>query len=445
MNDAVIPVIVAIATVLLILDLLAAAASSSMNNLLPARLLGKREASKDKQKALEAALDDLPRQKISVRFFFVLMRFGLAAALYGFLDMQSLILPGNAWPVLGWFLAAAVLLAWLEWWAAESAAQDAEGSYLRLMGYIRALTLLAWPLTFIPLAAARRTQNGASEPAPRMTEETLMTMVDAGQQEGVLEQDEREMIYSIIELGETTAREIMVPRIDILALDVETTPDVAIDALLNSGYSRVPVYEDTVDNVIGLLYAKDLLGAWRKNVTGMADGGDDQFNGQSALTGLLRPAYFVPESKKVDELLTEMQARRIHMAIVVDEYGGVAGLVTLEDIVEEIVGEIRDEFDLGEEAYYQEISSGVFLCSGRMQLDDFNELLNVNLPDDDADTLGGYIYSRIGRVPLGGESIVIQGLRLTVEQVAKRRIRTIRVEPLQEGSDEQSPEPTISR
>jgi len=274
-----------------------------------------------------------------------------------------------------------------------------------------------------------------------------MTMVDAGQQEGVLEQEEREMIYSVIELGDTTAREIMVPRIDILALDVETSPEEAIDALLASGYSRVPVYEDTIDNIIGLIYAKDLLGAWRKSITGDGAAGFSASEANQKLPPeLLRPAYFVPESKKVDELLAEMQARRIHMAIVVDEYGGVAGLLTLEDIVEEIVGEIRDEFDPGEDLYYQELSGGVFLCSGRMQLDDFNDLFDVNLPDDDADTLGGYIYSRIGRVPVGGEHIHSHGLRLTVEQVAKRRIRSVRVETIKENLDEQhSPESNPNR
>jgi CBS domain containing-hemolysin-like protein len=206
----------------------------------------------------------------------------------------------------------------------------------------------------------------------------------------------------------------MVPRIDVLALEVNTPLDEAVNALLDSGYSRVPVYDETIDNILGLLYAKDLLGAWQ-------DG-----NQEDGLREMLRPAYFIPEAKKVDELLAEMQTRRIHMAVVVDEYGGVAGLVTLEDIVEEIVGEIRDEYDLREEAFYQEISSDEYLCSGRMDLDDFNELMEVDLPSDEADTLGGFIYSRIGRVPTGGESIVLDNLRLTVEQVSKRRIRKVR-------------------
>jgi CBS domain containing-hemolysin-like protein len=143
---------------------------------------------------------------------------------------------------------------------------------------------------------------------------------------------------------------------------------------------------------------------------------------------LLRPAYFIPEAKKVDELLAEMQLQRIHMAIVVDEYGGIAGLVTLEDIVEEIIGEIQDEYDLSEELPYQEISEHEYLFQGRINLDDFNELMDSHLPIDEADTLGGFMYSQIGRVPLGGEQVQFGDLLLTVEQVSGRRIRKVRAQ-----------------
>jgi Mg2+/Co2+ transporter CorC len=175
----------------------------------------------------------------------------------------------------------------------------------------------------------------------------------------------------------------------------------------------VPIYEETVDNTLGLLYAKDLLRAWRED------------NQLSSLRDLLRPAYFVPEGKKVDELLAEMQSQRIHMAIVVDEYGGVAGLVTLEDIVEEIFGEILDEYDQGEEAPYQKLADGGYLFLGRIGLDDFNEIMGSNLTSEDADTLGGYIYGRLGHVPNIGETVQEGSLLLVVEQVAARRIRKV--------------------
>ena len=172
-----------------------------------------------------------------------------------------------------------------------------------------------------------------------MTEDTFKTLVDIGQQNGTIEQEESKMIQSIFQLGDTLTREIMVPRIDVQALDINTPMDEAVDLLISSGFSRVPVYDETIDRVLGLLYAKDLLKIWREG----NKHGDIQRN-------LLREPYFVPEAKKIDELLTEMQSQRFHMAVVVDEYGGIAGLVTLEDIVEEVLGEIQDEYDQGEEA-----------------------------------------------------------------------------------------------
>jgi CBS domain containing-hemolysin-like protein len=251
-----------------------------------------------------------------------------------------------------------------------------------------------------------------------------MTLVDAGQEEGVLEQGERKMIVSIFRLGDTLAREIMVPRIDLQALDANTPLPQAVDALLDSGYSRVPVYQDTVDNILGLLYSKDLLRIWREG------------NQLGSLIDLLRPAYFVPEAKKVDELLAEMQNQRIHLAIVVDEYGGVAGLVTLEDIVEEIVGEIHDEYDKAEEMLFQMVNESEYVFLGRIDLDDFNEIMESALPNDEADTLAGFIYSRIGRVPVGGENVQVDDLQLTVEHVSGRRIRKVRAQRITPASQD---------
>jgi putative hemolysin len=259
-----------------------------------------------------------------------------------------------------------------------------------------------------------REKKEPSDGAISVTEDELKTLVDAGQEEGIFEKGERRMIYSIFQLGVTLAREIMVPRIDMLALDVSTPLFEAVDAFLRSGHSRVPVFEESVDNTLGLLYAKDLLRVWREG------------NQLESLRELLRPAYFVPEAKKVDELLTEMQSQRVHMAIVVDEYGGVAGLVTLEDIVEEILGEIRDEYDQAEESPYQILSDGEYLFQGRVDLDDFNEIMGSNLPKDEADTIGGLIYSQMGRVPDTGDTVRQDNMLLTVEQVSGRRIRKVR-------------------
>lgn len=256
--------------------------------------------------------------------------------------------------------------------------------------------------------------GSAETSAPGMTEDELKNWVEVGQPAGGLEKGERQMIYSIFHFGDTLCREIMVPRIDILALEANTTVPEAVHSLTVSGHSRVPVYEDTIDNVIGLLYAKDLLRASLDN--------EEPEN----IRPFLRPTYFVPEAKKVDELLREMQAHSIHLAIVVDEYGGMAGLVTMEDIVEEIVGEIRDEYDQGEDYLYQQISADEYLLSGRIDLYDVNDLLNTHLETDLADTLGGYIYGIIGRVPSGGEHVEVEDWTLTIETVSGRRIRKVR-------------------
>jgi CBS domain containing-hemolysin-like protein len=267
-----------------------------------------------------------------------------------------------------------------------------------------------------PLLALPYSLINSNEPNQEgtVTETELISMVEAGQEEGVLEQEEQKMIVSIFRLGDTLVREIMVPRIDVLALDVNTPIEEAMDALKRSGHSRVPVFKDSVDNILGLLYAKDLLGIWR-------EGRREVF-----LSDHLRQAYFVPEAKKVDQLLAELQAKRIHMAIVVDEYGGVAGIVTLEDIVEEIVGEIRDEYDQAEELLFQAVSEDEYIFQGRIDLDDFNDIMGTELPNSEADTLSGLIYSRIGRVPTAGDNVLIKGLQLTVEQVSGQRIRKVR-------------------
>jgi CBS domain containing-hemolysin-like protein len=223
------------------------------------------------------------------------------------------------------------------------------------------------------------------------------------------------MIYSIIQFSDTLCREIMIPRMDVFALEVETPlPDV-IKSVYHSGHSRIPVYQDAIDNILGLLYVKDLL---KVNL---------EEGSPHSIRDLLRPASFVPEAKKVDELLREMQSQSVHMVIVVDEYGGMAGIVTLEDIVEEIVGEIRDEYDQSEELPFQQIGPDEYIFPGRIDLDDFNDLVGTHLTKEVADTLGGYIYGKIGRVPIEGESINVEGWQISVEQVAGRRIRQVRV------------------
>lgn len=309
------------------------------------------------------------------------------------------------------FLAAVLLLA-LEFFIEGRVIPNAERTAIVLTPLARLLNTL-----FTPLTALLMVFIGSAPSTPvtiPVTEDELKNWVEEDQPQSSLEQGERRMIYSIFQFGETLCREVMIPRIDVLALDINTPLEQAIQAFTKSGHSRVPVYEDTIDNVIGVLYAKDMLRV-RLNADTLY-----------ALRDLLRPAYFVPEAKKVEELLAEMRANGVHIAIVVDEYGGMAGLVTLEDIVEEIVGEIRDEYDQVEELPYTKISEDEYVFQGRIDLEDVNDITDMRLAKDVADTLGGYISAQVGHVPLGGEELQVDDWKLTVEQVSGRRIRKVR-------------------
>lgn len=395
---------------LLLINLGAVATRAAFTQTSHGRLLSLKDGLEVQVNSTIQLLSLLPRLRASLNLTLVLTRFGMACLIFAF-TLGRL----ATWGIAIIVVAVAFLLFGLEWTLERVVSQNPE-RYATRYEPIGRLFLALWALPIqLLMGPVKKPQNGEEQPpATTVTEDELMNLVDAGEEEGLFEQGERKMIFSIMQLSDTLAREIMVPRIDMLALDVQTAVDEAADALLRSGHSRVPVFEESVDNTLGLLYAKDLLRVWR-------EGG--QF---ASLRALLRPAYFVPEAKKVDELLTEMQSERFHMAIVVDEYGGVAGLLTLEDIVEEILGEIRDEFDQGEEAPYQALKDGQYLFLGRVDLDDFNEVMGSALISEEADTLGGFIYSELGRVPAVGESVRKDHLLLTVEQVSARRIRKVR-------------------
>ena len=292
---------------------------------------------------------------------------------------------------------------------------------------------LAWPVVRAMMVVAHGLADflggaGESDEASEVLEEEIRTIVEAGEEEGAIEEDEREMIYSIFEFGETLAREIMVPRIDVAAVEADTSMLDVLDVILRAGHSRIPVYSETIDNIIGLLYAKDLL-------TYLRDGKTDV-----PLSKVVRPAYFVPETKKVNALLQDLQQLKVHMVIVVDEYGGTAGLVTIEDILEEIVGEIQDEYDTTEEDSVEYSAPGEIVFNARVNLDDASQVLGVELPAEGGDTLGGLIYSQLGRVPAVQDEVLIDGIRFTVLSVVGRRIKKVKATRLGLESDEKPPE-----
>ncbi len=249
---------------------------------------------------------------------------------------------------------------------------------------------------------------------PLVTEEQLRFLVQVGEEEGVIEQEEREMIHSVFEFGDTLVREVMRPRIDIVAVRSDATINEALGLVMEHGHSRLPVYEGSVDHIIGVVYVRDLLPALRQ-------GRLDQ-----AVMDVKRPAYFVPETKKVDELFEEMRRRKVSMAIVLDEYGGTAGLVTLEDLLEEIVGEIQDEYDL-EERPIQLVDDRTAVVNARTSIHEVNELLGLELPEENVDTIAGLVYAQLGRVPAQGETLSLAGAELRVEKTLGQRITKVRI------------------
>lgn len=343
-------------------------------------------------------------------FFFAPPLAQLFQAWFGWSEMAS---PAAVAVIAGG--AAVVVVVWGEMVPEALVLRQAEQWAVRFAPMMMTLEWLFTPLARLSVWASGMIAVPLGGRVPQIvTEEEIKTMVDAGEEGGVIEEEEKDMIYSIFQFADTLAREVMVPRIDMQALDVETPLTEAVEAVLSAGHSRIPVYAETIDNIVGVLYAKDLLRVWQEGKA-------------RSLRELLRPAYFVPEAKTLDDLLAELQQKRVHIAIVVDEYGGTAGLVTLEDIVEEIVGEIRDEYDAAEELPYQQVGEGDYIFDGGIDIDDVNDLLESKLPNDDADTLGGYIYGQLGRVPAPGDQLATDGLRMEVQSVAGRRIRKVRV------------------
>lgn len=235
---------------------------------------------------------------------------------------------------------------------------------------------------------------------------------------------EQELMDSIINFSDRIVREVMVPRIDMVCVEINADLSTVVEELRKAGHSRIPVFEEKIDNIKGLLYAKDLLALLSKDKNSFQ------------LRSILRPPYFVPEYKRIDELLREFQSKRIHMAVVVDEYGGTAGLVTIEDIMEEVFGEILDEYDK-EALLVKKLDSGSFILDARLPIDDLNSLLGTDFADDDFESLGGMVYQLMGKIPRQNERTEFSGYSFTVEQVRAQRILYVRVEPL-DGTKKES-------
>jgi CBS domain containing-hemolysin-like protein len=316
---------------------------------------------------------------------------------------------GHSWLLIGLIvLGALLLLALLEAVPRALVARNPERWSLRLAPFMGAFKLLfggAGRLLALPARVVGRPVT--------LEEEDMLRLLEIEEAEGDLEDDERKMIRGVFGLEDKAVREIMTPRTDLVALDTEATIQDALQLIVDRGFSRIPLYEKNADTIVGIVYAKDLLRDMVANKL------------PAQLRDVARPPFFVPESKRQDDLLTDMRRQRVHMAIVIDEYGGTAGLVTIEDLLEEIVGEIEDEYDRVEHPIVR-VSEQEALVDGRVSIAELNELFHTDVEAQDFDTVGGCVFHHLGRVPVVGDAVEASGLRLTVLSVDGHRVRRVR-------------------
>ena len=312
--------------------------------------------------------------------------------------------------------------------------QDAAKWAPRFAGILNMLNTVLRPITWsvvgITSRIIRLLGGDPNAAGPYITEDDIRSLVNVGEQHGALEEEEKEMIHSIFEFGDTVVREVMTPRTDMICADANDPVSEGVTVVIREGYSKLPIFEENIDHIIGVVHDRELLGAVSRGELTIP------------LRTLMRPIKAIPENKKVDELLREMQAEKVSVAIVVDEYGGTAGLVTMEDLLEEIVGEIMDEYDREEHDRPPDITPAgdrEYIVDARMNIDDVNEQLGLHLPTEDFESIGGYTFGLFGRVPVPGEHVVIDGgVTLVVEKTAGRRLLSVRIKnaPPAEQQDE---------
>lgn len=430
---------------LVALNAFASAAETAVALARRARLLTRGEAA---AQAAEQVLDDAERVfrtasilKALTRILTPLVGVWVAAlALMNVMQPQdegAINLPSIALPIFAVSVVAAMAFVPLvsELLPKSLATRRPDDFLLATAPAIRLLARMVSPLDWLVRAVGRRlapggTAAGASRAAH--SEEQIKILVEGSAEEGVLEEDERDMIHSIFEFTDTVARKVMVPRIDMTCLQADTPIEEGLTVVLEEGHSRIPVFEETVDSILGIVHAKDLLQP-------LAEG-----RLSAALREFMRPPYFVPEGKRLDELLREMKADRIQMAIVVDEYGGTSGLVTIEDILEEIVGDIQDEYDT-EEPEVVALDERTAVLDARMNIEDVNEQLGLSLPTEEFDSVGGFVFGLLGHVPAEGDHVRFDNLEFVIEKAGGNRIEKVRIirgpAPSDVSPDDREPAP----
>jgi gliding motility-associated protein GldE len=292
----------------------------------------------------------------------------------------------------------------------------------RMSGFVYVNFVLMGPISKLIANTTLSLERNLPKPDNKMTAQDLKTMAKMGEKEGSIKVDEREIIENVIEFGNTTVREIMTSRVNIVAVSVEYSLPEVIELIQDKGLSRMPLYETDLDNILGVIYSKDVLPYINT----------DLVNSGINWKTIARKALFIPATKKLDDLLRDFQHEKTHIAIVVDEYGGTEGIVTLDDILEEIVGDIGDEYDESEEKLYTKFKSGVYIFDAKIDLDDLDEILstNISMNDDEFETLGGLVYHLLERIPNVGERLNYKNLELTVHSVKNNRVKKLRVKKI---------------
>ena len=288
------------------------------------------------------------------------------------------------------------------------------------------LTPVVYCLIFISRFVGRILGVNMTSPQLMITEEDIISFVNVGNAEGIIEEDEKEMIHSIVTLGETSAKEVMTPRTSMLAFEATKTINEVWDEIIDNGFSRIPIYEETIDNIIGILYIKDLMEHIKNNELDLP------------IKQFVRSAYFVPETKSIIEILKEFRGLKVHIAIVLDEYGGVVGLVTIEDLIEEIVGEIRDEYDDEDESFFKKLADNEYEVDAMTDIETINKELELELPiSEDYESLGGLIVTTTGKICEVGDEVQIDNIYLKVLEVDKMRVSKVFIRILDEVKEEE--------
>lgn len=408
-----------VAVLCLLLIAIASAVEAALTNISGLRLRQLMERGVPRAQAISDLLANPQRFSVAVRFINTV----------SLLTIGSLALYSSYYFTTWWshflavIIAALVVLIFGVAVPKALAVRNPERTALTLFGPINLLRQIVSPLIAVAeLVAGPFVQalGGKTSPAGRfVTEEELRMLVNVGEDEGVIQQEEEDLIHSIFEFGDTVVREVMVPRPYIVAVEDDSSVGDAADIALQSGHTRIPVFHDSIDTIVGVATVQDMMRALRGAQV-------DQ-----PVTSVMRPVHYVPETKKVDELLRELQKGRMHITIVIDEYGGTAGLVTIEDLLEEIVGEIRDEYDV-EPQMIEVLSDTELHVDARVPLDDINDVLRVNWEAEDSDTVGGFVYEHLGRIPNPGDTVQVGAYIITVlstEGTRLKQLSIIRHEP----------------